>query len=46
MKNHRKSFIHNNDKKISSEPDAVFKRATCGSQAIGSQPLHYSITEK
>jgi len=42
MKNYRKSFIRNNlVKKISSEPDAVIKRATSGSRAIGSQPLFY-----
>jgi len=40
MENYRKSFIRNNRfKKISSEPDAVIKRATSGSQAIGSRPL-------
>jgi len=41
MENYRKSFIRNNCvKKTSSEPDAVIKRATSGSQAIGSRPLH------
>jgi len=40
MENYRKSFIQNNRvKKISSEPDAVIKRATSGSRAIGSRPL-------
>ena len=38
----QKSFIRNNRvKKISSEPDAVIKRATCGSRATGSRPLGY-----
>jgi len=36
------SFIRNNRvKKISSEPDAVIQRATYGSRAIGSRPLHW-----
>jgi len=36
----QKSFTRNNRvKKISSEPDAVIKRATSGSRAIGSRPL-------
>jgi len=40
MENYRKSFIHKNRvKKTSSEPDAVHKRATSGSRAIGSPPL-------
>jgi len=40
----QKSFIRNNRvKKISSEPDAVIKRATSGSRAIGSRPLGYSL---
>ena len=40
METYRKSFIRNNRvKKIPSEPDAVIKRATSGSRAIGSQPL-------
>jgi len=40
VENYRKSFIQNNRvKKISSEPDAVIKRATSGSLAIGSRPL-------
>jgi len=44
--NDRRSFIHNNRvKKISSEPDAVIKRATLGSQAIGSRPLLYTQFE-
>jgi len=39
------SFITNNNhvKKISSEPDAVIKKATSGTQAIGSQPLLYTM---
>jgi len=38
--NYRKSLIRNNRvKKISTEPDAVIKRATSGSRAIGSPPL-------
>jgi len=37
QENYKKSFIPNNRvKKISSKPDAVIKRATSGSQAIGS----------
>jgi len=39
----QKSFIRNNRvtvKKISSESDAVIKRARSGSRAIGSRPLH------
>jgi len=45
MDNYRKSFIHNNHvKKISSEPDAVTKRATSSSRAIGSRPLGYTIS--
>jgi len=39
MENYRKSFIRNNRVKISSEPDAVMKRATSDSRAIGSRPL-------
>jgi len=40
MENYRKSFIRNNRvKKVSSESDAVIKRVTSGSQAIGSRPL-------
>jgi len=40
MENYRKNFIQNNRvKKISSEPDAVIKRATSGSRAIGCRPL-------
>jgi len=40
MEKYRKSFIRNNHvKKISSEPDAIIKRATSGSRAIGSRPL-------
>jgi len=36
----QQSFIRNNRvKKISSEPDAVIKRATSDSRAIGSRPL-------
>jgi len=39
---YRKSFIRDNRvKKISSEPDAVIKRATSDSRAIGSRPLDY-----
>jgi len=35
--NYRKSFLRRNRvNKISSEPDAVIKRATSGSRAIGS----------
>jgi len=34
---------NNRVKKISSEPDAVIKRATPGSRAIGSRPLIYAI---
>jgi len=38
--NYRKSFIRNNlVKKISSEPDAVIKRTTSVSRAVGSRPL-------
>jgi len=38
METYRKSFIRNNRvKKIPSEPDAVIKRATSGSRAIGSR---------
>ena len=33
-------FSNNRVKKISSEPDAFVKRATSGSQAIGSRRLH------
>jgi len=41
MENYRKSFIRNNRvKKMSSEPDAVIKRATSGSRAIGSRHLN------
>jgi len=37
IENYRKCFIRNNRvKKISSEPDAVIKRATSGSRAVGS----------
>jgi len=40
MENYRKSIIHNNRvTKTSSGPDAVIKRATSGSRAIGSRPL-------
>jgi len=39
VENYRKSFIGNNRVKISSEPDAVIKRATSGSRAIGPRPL-------
>jgi len=40
MENYRKSFIRKNRvKKISSEPDAVIKRATSDSRVIGSRPL-------
>jgi len=40
MENYKKRYIHNNRvKKISSKPDAVIKRATFASQAIGSLPL-------
>jgi len=40
MENYGKSLIRNNRiKKISSEPDAVIKRATSGSRAKGSRPL-------
>jgi len=40
MENYRKSFIRNNRvKKVSSESDAVIKRVTSGSQAIGCRPL-------
>jgi len=36
----QQSFIRNNRvKKISSEPDAVIKRATSDARAIGSRPL-------
>ena len=39
LENYRKSFIRNNRvKKISSEPDALIKRATSGSRAIGYRP--------
>jgi len=41
----QKSFIRNNRvKKISSETDAVSKRATSGSQAIGSRPLTLALS--
>jgi len=44
MENYRKSFIRKNRvEKISSEPDAVTKRATSGSRAIGSRPLLYTL---
>ena len=44
MENNRKSFIRNNRvKKIASEPDAVIKKATSGSRAIGSRLLLYSV---
>jgi len=44
IENYRKSFIRNNRvKKISSESDALIKRATSGSRAIGYRPLDYSI---
>jgi len=40
MENNGRSFIRSNRvKKISSEPDAIIKRATSGSQAMGSRPL-------
>jgi len=40
----QKNFISNNRvKKVSSEPDAVIKRDTSGSRAIGSRPLLYFI---
>ena len=42
MESYRKSFIRNRNnrvKKISSEQDAVIKRATSSSRAIGSRPL-------
>jgi len=40
IENYRKIFIRNNRvKKISSKSDTVIKRATSGSQAIGSRPL-------
>jgi len=40
MGNYRKSLIRNNRvKKLSSELDAVIKRATSGLRAIGSRPL-------
>ena len=40
QENYRTSFIRNNRvKKMSSESDAVIKRATSGSRAIGSRPL-------
>jgi len=45
MGNYRKSFIRNNHvKKLSSEPDAVIKRATSGSRAIGSRPLFCDLS--
>jgi len=44
MENYRKSFIRNNRvKKISSEPDAVIRRATSGSRGIGSRSLAYNV---
>jgi len=44
MENYRKSFIRNNRvEKISSEPDALIKRATSGSRAIGYRPLGYCL---
>ena len=46
MENYGESFIRNRNnrvKKISSEPDAVIKRATSGSRAIGSRPMPYAI---
>ena len=40
MENYRNSFIRNNRvKKTPSEPDAVIKRVTFGSRAIGSRPM-------
>jgi len=40
----QKSFIRNNRvKKMSSEPDAVIKRATSDSRAIGSRPLLWNM---
>jgi len=46
MKNYRKSLIcDNRAKKISSEPDAVIKRVTSGSRAIGSRPLLYHLDQ-
>jgi len=46
MENYRKSFIRNNRvKKISSKPDAVIKRTTSGSRAIGSRPLGYPVND-
>jgi len=42
IENYRKSFIRNNRvKNTSSEPDAVIKRATSGSRAIGSRFLFF-----
>jgi len=42
----RKSLTrHNRVKKISSEPDAIIKRATSGSRAIGSRPLFYIVSD-
>jgi len=43
QENYRKRFIRSNHvKKISSEPDAVIKRATSGWRAIGSHsPLEH-----
>jgi len=44
MENYRKSFIlKNRVEKISSEPDALIKRATFDSRAIGYRPLGYSL---
>jgi len=45
MENYRKKFIRNDRfKKIPSEADAVIKRATSGSRAIGSRPLQYTVS--
>ena len=47
MENYRKSLIRNNRvKKISSKPDAVIRRATSGSRAIGSRPLVYAVRSR
>jgi len=40
MENYKKKFhSYQRVKKISSEPDAIIKRTTSGSRAIGSRPL-------
>jgi len=40
METYTRCFIRNyRVKKISSEPDAIIKRATSGSRAMGSRPL-------